>query len=203
MKIICIGRNYAEHAKELNNPINESPVIFLKPDSSILEKKLPFFIPDFSDEIHHEIELVIKINRLGKHIDEKFAYKYYNEISVGIDFTARDLQSELKSKKLPWDLSKGFDGSAAVGKFVSLDEINTNNGINFSLYKNDQQVQAGNSNMMLFSIDSIIAYVSRFYTLKKGDLIFTGTPAGVSKVEKDDILTCYLEDQQLLTVKIK
>ena len=203
MKIICIGRNYTEHAKELNNPVNETPVIFLKPDSAILDTRLPFFIPDFSDNIHYEVELVVRINRLGKNIDAGFAHKYYNEITTGIDFTARDLQSELKKKGLPWEISKGFDGSAAVGEFISIDDLSRDQGMRFSLHKNDTMVQEGSCSDMICSIDQIISYVSRFYTLKKGDLIFTGTPAGVGKVEKDDILRAYIGDRELLKVKIK
>jgi 2-keto-4-pentenoate hydratase/2-oxohepta-3-ene-1,7-dioic acid hydratase in catechol pathway len=203
MKIICVGRNYAEHARELNNPVNKSPVIFLKPDSSLLLKRLPFFIPEFSDDIHHEIELVIKINRLGKNIAKKFAKKYYQEITVGIDFTARDLQTELKSKGLPWELSKGFDGSAAVGKFIPVEDDITENGIDFSLTKNEKIVQKGNSKDMLHSIDELISFISRYFTLKKGDLIFTGTPAGVSKVAKNDVLKGFIGDKHLLSVKIK
>ncbi len=203
MKIICIGRNYTEHAKELNNPVNETPVIFLKPDSAILDTRLPFFIPDFSDNIHYEVELVIRINRLGKNIESKFANRYYDEVTTGIDFTARDLQSELKNKGLPWEIAKGFDGSAAVGEFVPVSEVRKDNQIEFSLHKNDTTVQEGKSSDMIFSIDDIISYVSKFFTLKKGDLIFTGTPAGVGKVEKNDILKAFIGERQLLKVKIK
>lgn len=203
MKIICIGRNYTEHAKELNNPVNETPVIFLKPDSALLDTRLPFFIPNFSDNIHYEVELVIRINRLGKNIEPRFAHKYYNEITTGIDFTARDLQSELKKKGLPWELAKGFDGSAAVGQFMNMDEAMSDNGIRFSLTVNDETVQEGLSTDMIFGIDEIIGYTSRFFTLKKGDLIFTGTPAGVGKVEKDNILRAFIGSRELLKVKIK
>jgi 2-keto-4-pentenoate hydratase/2-oxohepta-3-ene-1,7-dioic acid hydratase in catechol pathway len=203
MKIICIGRNYSEHAKELNNPVNETPVIFLKPDSAILDTRLPFFIPDFSDNIHYEVELVVRINRLGKNIEPRFAKKYYNEITTGIDFTARDLQSELKKKGLPWELAKGFDGSAAVGQFIAIDDAMKDGQIRFSLQKNDEVVQEGLSKDMIFGIDEIIAYASQFFTLKKGDLIFTGTPAGVGMVEKDDILRAFIGTRELLKVKIK
>ncbi len=203
MKIICVGRNYSEHARELNNPVNETPVIFMKPDSSILDRRLPFFLPDFSNDIHYEAELVIKINRLGKHIDEKFAHKYYDELTLGIDFTARDKQSELKSKGLPWELAKGFDGSAVVGDFIPFNELSNSEEILFSLKKNGETVQNGNSRDMIFSIDYIISYVSMYFTLKKGDLIFTGTPAGVGKVAKDDALEGFIGDKSLLKVKIK
>ncbi|MBC8757497.1 fumarylacetoacetate hydrolase family protein [Kordia sp. YSTF-M3] len=203
MKIICIGRNYTEHIAELENEKPTDPVIFMKSDTSILLKKQPFFIPDFSKEIHHEVEVLVKINKLGKYIDQKFAHKYYNEISVGIDFTARDLQSKLKEKGLPWEKAKAFDGSAVVGKWISKDQFADLNDINFKLEKNKEIVQQGNTKQMLWKIDELIAYVSQYFTLKIGDIIFTGTPAGVSKVHTDDRLTGYLEGQELFSILVK
>jgi len=203
MKLICIGRNYTEHIKELENEKPTNPVVFLKPDTSILLKKQPFFIPDFSNDIHHEVEILIKINRLGKHIDKKFAHKYYNEISLGIDFTARDLQSELKEKGLPWEKSKAFDGSAVIGKWISKSEFENVNEINFSLQKNESIVQQGNTNLMLWKIDELIEYVSKYFTLKIGDIIFTGTPAGVGKVVANDKLKGYIESQELFSIIVK
>ncbi|EDP95443.1 fumarylacetoacetate hydrolase family protein [Kordia algicida OT-1] len=203
MKIICIGRNYTEHIAELENEKPADPVIFMKSDTSILIKKQPFFIPDFSKEIHHEVEVLVKINKLGKYIDQKFAHKYYNEISVGIDFTARDLQSKLKAKGLPWEKAKAFDGSAVVGKWISKDQFTDLNDLNFKLEKNDEIVQQGNTKQMLWKIDELIAYVSQYFTLKIGDIIFTGTPAGVGKVHADDRLTGYLEGQQLFSIVVK
>ena len=203
MKIICIGRNYTEHIAELKNEKPSDPVIFMKADSSILLKKQPFFIPDFSKEIHHEVEVLVKINKLGKYIDQKFAHKYYDEISVGIDFTARDLQSKLKEKGLPWEKAKAFDGSAVVGKWISKEQFENLNDINFKLEKNSEIVQQGNTKQMLWKIDELIAYVSQYFTLKIGDIIFTGTPAGVSKVDTDDQLTGYLEGQQLFSIQVK
>jgi 2-keto-4-pentenoate hydratase/2-oxohepta-3-ene-1,7-dioic acid hydratase in catechol pathway len=203
MKIICVGRNYVEHVKELNNQPNETPVIFLKPDTASLQKKQPFFIPDIGSAIHHEIEIVVKINKVGKNIQEKFAYKYYDEISVGIDFTARDLQASLKSKGLPWELSKAFDNSAPVGDFVSMKEIEHLQNLEFSLQRNGQTVQQGNTSQMIFSIDYLISYVSKYFTLKKGDLIFTGTPKGVGPVEKGDLLEGFLVEKKLLSLKIR
>ena len=179
MKLICIGRNYTEHIEELENEKPIDPVIFQKPDSAILLKKQTFFIPDFSNEIHHEVEVLVKINRIGKYIDKKFAHKYYNEIGLGIDFTARDLQSKLKEKGLPWEKAKAFDVSAVVGKWIPKDEIKDINTIEFSLKKNNKIVQKGNTSHMLWKIDEIIEYVSKYFTLKIGDIIFTGTPAGV------------------------
>lgn len=203
MKIICVGRNYAEHAQELNNPVSENPVIFLKPETAQLQRRQPFFLPDFSNEIHHEAEIVFKICKLGKNIQEKFAHKYYDEISIGIDFTARDLQSSLKSKGLPWELAKAFDSSAPVGEFISKNNFETVKNLSFSLKKNGELVQSGTTADMLFSIDRIIAFVSTYFTLKKGDLIFTGTPKGVGPVKKGDILEGFIEDRQLLTVKVR
>jgi len=203
MKIICVGRNYAQHAKELNNELPKEPVLFLKPESSILLKRLPFFYPDFSDDVQYEAELVVKINRVGKHIDAKFAHKYYNEITVGIDFTARDLQIQLKAKGLPWEKAKAFDGSAAIGKWVDKSEIQDLNNIAFELELNGTSRQKGESAQMLFPINELIAEISKYFTLKIGDLIFTGTPAGVGPVNKGDLLTAYLERRKLLELKIK
>jgi acylpyruvate hydrolase len=204
MKIICIGRNYADHAKELNNPLPSKPVFFLKPETALIPKNMPFFIPDFTNDLHHEVELVVKINRLGKNIEERFAHKYYNEIGIGIDFTARDLQSECKAKGLPWEIAKAFDHSAPVSqKFIAVGALKDVNNIPFRLEKNGAIVQQGNSKDMIFNIDKIIAYVSKFFTLKIGDLIFTGTPAGVSQVAINDQLTAYIGDQELLQLKIK
>jgi len=203
MKIICIGRNYTEHIAELENEKPVDPVIFMKSDTSILLKKQPFFIPDFSKEIHHEVEVLVKINKLGKYIDQKFAHKYYNEISVGVDFTARDLQSKLKAKGLPWEKAKAFDGSAVVGKWISKDQFEDINNLKFKLEKNNEVVQQGNTKQMLWKIDELIAYVSQYFTLKIGDIIFTGTPAGVGKVNADERLTGYLEGQQLFSILVK
>lgn len=203
MKIICVGRNYAEHIKELGNTQNEEPVIFLKPDTAIPQRDMPFFYPAFSTDVHHEVEVVLKINKVGKNIAEKFAHKYYNELTVGIDFTARDLQSKLKAKGLPWELAKGFDGSAPVGTFVTKEQFGDLNNVNFSLRINGELKQEGNTAMMLFSFDRIIAFVSSYFTLKKGDLIFTGTPAGVSAVKIGDKLECFIGDEKLLEVNVK
>lgn len=204
MKIICIGRNYSDHAKELKNDVPSEPVFFLKPDTALLLKNSPFFIPDFSSNVHYEVELVVKINRLGKNIQKKFAHKYYSEIGLGIDFTARDLQDDLKSKGLPWEKAKSFDGSAVVGKkFISIEQLPNIDNISFQLKKNEEIVQEGNSSDMLFNIDEIIAYVSKFFTLKIGDLIFTGTPAGVGPVSIGDQLSGSLENEGIFDIKIK
>lgn len=204
MKIICIGRNYDDHAKELGNKKPTEPVFFLKPDTALLLKNTPFFIPDFSNEIHYEVELVVKINRLGKNIKEKFAHKYYSEIGLGIDFTARDLQDQLKKNGLPWEKAKAFDGSAALSKeSIPMAQISDLNNINFSLSKNGKVVQKGNSKEMSFKIDEIIAYVSKFFTLKIGDLIYTGTPAGVGPISIGDELKGYIEEKEMFQVKIK
>ncbi len=203
MKIICIGRNYTEHIAELENERPENPVVFLKPDTSILLKKQPFFIPDFSDNVHYEVELLVKINRLGKYIDKKFAHKYYSEIGLGIDFTARDLQSKLKAKGLPWEKAKSFDGAAVIGEWQDKEKFENVNDITFSLHKNQTQVQLGNTSHMLWKIDELIAYVSQYFTLKIGDIIFTGTPSGVGKVEVNDKLEGYLESKKLFEVSVK
>ena len=203
MKIICIGRNYAKHAKELGNDVPTEPVFFLKPDTAISPKGHPFFIPDFTSNVHYEVELVVKINRLGKHIEERFAHKYYSEIGLGIDFTARDIQEEVKAKGLPWEKAKGFDGSAVLSRiFIPKEELDINN-IGFSLTKNGGTVQDGNSSDRLFNFDKIIAYISQFYTLKIGDLIYTGTPAGVGQVQNGDTLEGFIEDRQMFKVNVK
>jgi 2-keto-4-pentenoate hydratase/2-oxohepta-3-ene-1,7-dioic acid hydratase in catechol pathway len=203
MKIICVGRNYTEHIEELQNEKPTDPVLFMKPDSAILPDKNPFYIPEFSDNIHHEVEILVKINRLGKHIAPKFAYKYYDEIGLGIDFTARDLQDKLKDKGLPWEKAKAFDGSAVIGNFLLKNQINDLNNLNFSLKKNGEVVQVGNTAQMLWKIDELISYISQFFTLKIGDIIFTGTPSGVGKVNINDKLFGYIEDKKMLEVDIK
>lgn len=203
MKIICIGRNYREHAKELNNAIPEKPVFFMKPDTALLQKNNPFFYPDFSNDIHYETEIVLKINRNGKHIDEKFAPKYFNEISVGIDFTARDLQAEQKKKGLPWEIAKAFDGAAPIGKFISKENFADINNLNFSLKINGKTRQQGNTRDMMFSFNRIIAYVSGFISLKTGDLIFTGTPAGVGPTAINDHFEVFIENEKLLEFNVK
>lgn len=202
MKIICIGRNYAKHIEELANERPKHPVVFLKPDSAILPKKMPFFIPPFSNEIHYEVEVLVKINKVGKYIDEKFSNKYYDEIGLGIDFTARDVQAQCKEKGLPWEKAKAFDGSAVVGEFYPKEQFDLKN-LPFQLIKNEVIVQDGNSNAMLWKIDELIAYVSQFFTLKKGDLLFTGTPAGVGEVKENDILVGMLGGNRAFDIKIK
>lgn len=203
MKIIAIGRNYSEHAKELNNPIPEKPVIFLKPDTAVLKNNKPFYHPEFSQEIHYEVEIVIKISKEGKYIDKKFAHKYYEEIGLGIDFTARDLQSNLKAKGLPWELAKAFDNSAPVSEFIPKDTFGELNNLEFSLLINDQLKQMGNTKNMLFSFEDIICFASQYFTLKKGDLIFTGTPQGVGKINLGDNLKGYIANKELLNFEIK
>jgi 2-keto-4-pentenoate hydratase/2-oxohepta-3-ene-1,7-dioic acid hydratase in catechol pathway len=203
MKIICVGRNYADHAKELNNSIPTDPVLFMKPETSVILPRQPFFYPDFSNDVHHEIEVVIKINRIGKHIEPQFASRYYSEIALGIDFTARDLQQQLKEKGLPWEKAKAFDGSAMVGKFIPVDQISDIHQIDFSLEKNGLLVQQGNTSQMLFKIDQLISYISTFFTLKIGDLIFTGTPAGVGPVKKGDQLKGLLGSETNFTLNVR
>jgi len=203
MKIICIGRNYAKHIEELQSEKPEDPVIFLKPDSAILAKNQPFFIPPFSNDLHYEVEVLVKINKVGKYIEEKFAHKYYDEIGLGIDFTARDLQNKLKDKGLPWEKCKGFDGSAVIGAFFPKEDLGDLSNLEFTLSKNNKLVQEGNTNAMLWKIDELIAYVSQFFTLKKGDVIFTGTPAGVGKVVENDVLVGTIANKEALSVKIK
>ncbi|NAS29753.1 2-hydroxyhepta-2,4-diene-1,7-dioate isomerase [Flavobacteriaceae bacterium R38] len=203
MKIICIGRNYAEHIEELSNERPLDPVIFMKPDSAVLPKEQDFYIPDFSEEIHHEIEVLVKINKVGKHIDERFVHKYYDEIGLGIDFTARDLQSKLKGKGLPWEKAKAFDGSAVIAGWISKNEFKNLNDLNFRLQINGETVQDGNTSLMLWKIDELIAYISTFFTLKKGDIIFTGTPAGVGKVKSNDYLEGFLEKKRMFSLNVK
>ncbi|HEY0896595.1 MAG TPA: fumarylacetoacetate hydrolase family protein [Sphingobacteriaceae bacterium] len=202
MKIIAIGRNYAEHAKELNNPVPTTPVIFMKPDTALLKDNKPFYHPEFSEDIHHEIEVVLKISKEGKHISEQFAGRYFEEIALGIDFTARDIQARHKEKGLPWELAKAFDNSAPVSRFVPRDTFSDLYNIGFRLDINDQTVQSGNTRDLLFSFERIIAFVSQYITLKKGDLIYTGTPQGVGKVRVGDHLAGYLEDEKLLDFDI-
>ncbi|PKH52685.1 2-hydroxyhepta-2,4-diene-1,7-dioate isomerase [Tenacibaculum sp. Bg11-29] len=202
MKIICIGRNYAKHIEELANEKPESPVVFLKPDSAILPKKMPFFIPAFSDDIHYEVEVLVKINKVGKHISSKFAHKYYDEIGLGLDFTARDVQAKCKEKGLPWEKAKAFDGSAVIGEFYPKEDFNLEN-ITFQLHKNEEVVQDGNTESMLWEIDELISYVSEYFTLKKGDVIFTGTPAGVGRIVENDVLTGVIDGKEAFHIKIK
>ncbi|TRX35652.1 fumarylacetoacetate hydrolase family protein [Flavobacterium restrictum] len=203
MKIICIGRNYANHIEELHNERPTEPVVFMKPDSAVLLKQHPFVIPEFSNEVQHEIELIVKINKVGKYIDAKFAHKYYDEISVGIDFTARDLQDKLKNKGLPWEIAKAFDGSAVIGDFLPKSQFSSLENITFELTNNNKTVQKGNTNTMLWTVDELIAYVSQYFTLKIGDIIFTGTPAGVAAVQPEDVLEGFLEGQKLFRIQVK
>lgn len=202
MKIICIGRNYAEHAQELGNEIPENPVIFMKPDTAVLKNSSDFYIPEFSNDVHYELEVVLKISKGGKYILKENAPKYFEEIALGIDFTARDLQSQLKQKGLPWELSKGFDGSAVLSDFFPKEKFDLRN-LNFELKKNNETVQNGNTKMMLFSPEDIIAFVSQYFTLKVGDLIFTGTPKGVGKVAENDFLEAYLENKKVFDLRIQ
>lgn len=203
MKIICIGRNYAKHIEELQNERPDEPVIFLKPDTALLPRDQDFYIPEFSNDVHHEIEIVVRINKVGKYIDAKYAHKYYDELTVGLDFTARDVQQTLKEKGLPWEKAKAFDNSAVIGDFISKKNCSSDESLKFTLLKNKQTAQSGDSSMMLWQIDEIIAYVSRFFTLKTGDLIFTGTPEGVAPVKAGDVLEGYLNQKKLLTTLIK
>jgi 2-keto-4-pentenoate hydratase/2-oxohepta-3-ene-1,7-dioic acid hydratase in catechol pathway len=203
MKIICIGRNYTDHIKELSNEKPTDPVVFLKPDTSILLKGQPFFIPEFSQDVHHEVEILVRINRIGKHIQTKYAHKYYDEIGLGIDFTARDLQAKLKAKGLPWEKAKGFDGAAVIGKWLPKESLPHVDELNFSLTKNGKTVQSGSSRLMLWKVDELIAYVSQFFTLKIGDILFTGTPAGVGPVALNDNLVGTLEGKELFSIKVK
>ena len=203
MKIICIGRNYPQHTEELSNKKPESPVIFIKPDTAILQRRLPFYIPPFSNLIHYEVEVLVRINRIGKYIEEKFAHKYYQEIGLGIDFTARDVQQNLKDKGLPWEKAKAFDGSALIGSWYNKNNFLDLNQLDFELVKNNETVQKGNTSQMLWSINTLINEVSRFFTLKIGDVIFTGTPAGVGPVVVNDVLEGYLEGKKAFTLKIK
>ncbi len=203
MKIIAIGRNYVEHAKELNNPVPEKPVFFMKPDSALILNNKPFFYPDFSKDIHFETEIVLKISRLGKNIEEKFAHRYYDEIGIGIDFTARDLQADCKKKGLPWEIAKAFDGAAPLGTFLPKTSFPNLNNIKFGLKRNGETAQVGTTADLIFSFDHIIAYVSQFVTLKIGDLIFTGTPAGVAPVQIGDHLQAHIEGEILLDFFVK
>lgn len=203
MKIICIGRNYVKHIEELQNERPDEPVVFLKPDSAVLLKQHPFVIPAFSDDIHHEVELLVRINKVGKYIEPKFASNYYDEIGLGIDFTARDLQAQLKAKGLPWEKAKAFDGSAVIGSFLSKKDFKSTESINFELKSNGITVQKGNSSHMLWKIDELIAHVSQYFTLKIGDILFTGTPEGVAKVKPNDILEGYIEEQKLFRIQVK
>ena len=203
MKIICVGRNYTDHIKELDNKKPKDPVLFLKPQTAIINKGQPFFIPSFSNEIHYELEVIIKINRLGRFIEKKFSHKYYDEIGLGIDFTARDLQLELKNNGLPWEKAKAFDGSCLIGDWKNKKDFNNIDNIDFRLTKNDEIVQNSNTSLMLWKINELIEYISKFFTLKIGDVIFTGTPSGVGKVQLNDKLKGYMNDDELLAINIK
>jgi acylpyruvate hydrolase len=204
MRIFAIGRNYVEHIQELNNERPDEPVVFTKPDTAILRNNAPFYLPDFSKEIHHEVELVLRVCKEGKNIEEKFAHKYYDAIGVGIDFTARDLQQKAKEKGLPWDIAKGFNGSAPISdRFIPVSELKDLKNINFSLQVDGKLKQTGNTSLMLFSFDYIIAYLSKFFTLRTGDLIFTGTPKGVAAVKAGNVLSAYIENEKLLEFEVK
>lgn len=203
MKLICIGRNYAGHIEELKNEKPDEPVVFIKPDSAILPKEQDFYIPEFTDDVHYEVEVLVKIKTVGKHIDQKFAYKYYDEVGLGIDFTARDLQSKLKEKGLPWEKAKGFDGAAVIGKWLPKSDFKSLDELDFSLFKNGKEVQKGNTKLMLWKIDELVAYVSKFFMLKKGDILFTGTPSGVGKIATNDYLAGFLEGVEMFSVKVK
>lgn len=203
MKIICIGRNYAKHIEELQNEKPDEPVIFMKPDTAIVLKKFPFVIPEFTNDVHHEIEIIVKISKVGKYIEPKFAHRYYDEISVGIDFTARDVQQKLKDKGLPWEKAKAFDGSAVIGDFIDKKVFNSVENLKFELTNNGKSVQKGDSALMLWKIDEIISYVSQYFTLKIGDIIFTGTPEGVAAVKPEDVLEGFLEQQKLFRIHVK
>ena len=203
MKIICVGRNYVEHIRELNNEQPDDPVIFLKPETAVPLKNEPFFYPEFSSDVHYEVEILVKINRVGKNIDEKFAPKYYDEIGIGIDFTARDVQSKLKAKGLPWELAKGFNGSAPISPFVPKTDFADLQNLTFRLDVNGETRQLGNTSLMLFRIDYLIAFVSRYFLLQQGDILFTGTPKGVGPVHVGDRLTAYIEDRKMLEIDVK
>lgn len=204
MKIICVGRNYAAHAKELNNPVEEDPVIFLKPETALIPPRQPFFYPSFSHDVHFETELIVRISKTGKNIQEKFASRYFDAVSLGIDFTARDLQQKLKTKGLPWELAKGFDSSAPVGKFIPMEEIGKSiDDLHFKMELNGELKQSGHTADMIFNVNKIISFVSSFFTLKIGDLIFTGTPAGVGPVQKGDLIVASLEEMEVLRVKVR
>lgn len=203
MKIICIGRNYAAHIEELKNEKPGQPVVFLKPDTALIKGEAPFFYPDFSTNIHHEIELVLKISKEGKYIQPQFAHRYFEEIGLGIDFTARDLQDQCKAKGLPWEIAKAFNGSAPIGNFKPVSELGDLKNIDFHLEINGEVKQKGNTSLMLFDFATIISYVSQFFTLKKGDLIYTGTPAGVGPVQTGDQLIGFIGNQKMLHVEVK
>ncbi len=203
MKIICIGRNYAKHIAELQNEKPDEPVIFMKPDTAVVQKQFPFVLPEFSNDVHHEVEVLVKINKVGKYIDAKFAHKYYDEIGLGIDFTARDLQAKLKEKGLPWEKAKAFDGSAVVGDFIAKREFADLNNISFELTNNGEIVQQGNTSNMIWKIDELVAYVSQYFTLRTGDIIFTGTPEGVAKVSAGDVLEGAIEGKKLFRIQVK
>ncbi len=203
MKILAIGRNYAEHIQELNNENLGEPVVFMKPDTAVLPKGTPFYFPEFSKEIHFEVEILLKINKEGKYIQEKFAHKYYDEIGIGIDFTARDLQTKAKEKGLPWLLAKGFNGSAPMSDFYPVSKFPDLQNLNFSLEVDGVAKQKGNTSMMLFKFDYLISYLSQYFTLKRGDIIFTGTPKGVGPIQKGNVLTAFIENEKLLEVEIK
>ena len=203
MKIICVGRNYFDHINELKNKNPDSPILFLKPETSIIQNKQPFFIPDFSNDVQYEVEVLIKINRLGKAISPQFSHKYYDEIGLGIDFTARDIQNKLKKDSLPWEKSKSFDGSALIGNWINKKNIDNLNNLEFRLTKNGDIVQKGNTSEMIWKIDELISKISKFFTLKIGDIIFTGTPSGVGRVNENDKLVGYINDKECFSIKIK
>ena len=203
MKLICIGKNYLKHIHELNSKKEDNPVIFLKPDTSVIQKKQPFFMPEFSSDIHYEVEIILKFNRVGKHIEPKFSKKYFDKISLGIDFTARDLQRKFKENGLPWDIAKGFDNSAMIGDWLSVDLFDDIDNINFRLEKNGEIVQKSNSSNMIWKIDQLISKASTFFTIKIGDIMFTGTPEGVGKVVENDLLEGYIDDKKVFSVRVK
>ena len=203
MKLICIGKNYLKHIHELNSKKEDDPVIFLKPDTSVIQKKQPFFIPEFSSDIHYEVEIILKFNRVGKHIEPKFSKKYFDKISLGIDFTARDLQRKFKENGLPWDIAKGFDNSAMIGDWLSVDLFDDIDNINFRLEKNGEIVQKSNSSNMIWKIDQLISIASTFFTIKIGDIMFTGTPEGVGRVVENDLLEGYIDDKKVFSVRVK
>ena len=203
MKIICIGRNYANHAKELNNPVPKKPLVFMKPSSALLVNNKPLYYPEFTQDLHYEIEVVLKITRNGRHVQPAFAHKYYEEVAIGIDFTARDIQAQLKAKGHPWEISKGFDGSAAISEFIPLSSLQDSEHIEFSLLKNGEQVQLGNTKNLIFSFNYLITYLSQYFKLQVGDLIYTGTPEGVGPVQIGDKLEAFIEDKKLLWCQIR
>ena len=203
MKIFCVGRNFAAHAEELGNDIPDEPVIFMKPKSALLQPHAPFYYPEFTNELHYECELVLRVSKNGKYIQDKFASKYYDAITTGIDFTARDIQNELKAKGLPWEKAKAWDNSAVIGKWVPLTEVKNKKEINFGLFKNGESVQKGNSSKMIHDFDSIVAYISNYFSVNIGDVIFTGTPAGVGELVVGDEMEAFLEDESLLALDVK